>query len=61
MAEAARRHTDQGPARFSYRLVSPLYARQGCVVTAEPDGAELQTAVRDDTGRTTATGTFGEG
>lgn len=60
MAEAAReRRAGITAVEFAYRLVSPLFDHQGLVVSATPDEAgTLTTRVRDDTGRTTATGTW---
>lgn len=60
MAEAARaRHPGVMAVEFAYRLVSPLFDHQGMVVSAADDGAgALTTRVRDDGGRTTATGVW---
>jgi 3-methylfumaryl-CoA hydratase len=60
MAEAAReRRPEVTAAEFAYRLVSPLFDHQGLVVSASAGGdGELATRVRDDCGRTTATGTW---
>lgn len=62
MTEAARRSgrlsretTGQG---FCYRLVSPLFDHQGMIVSADHDGADTRTTVRDARGRTTAAGTL---
>ncbi|MFI0479442.1 MaoC family dehydratase N-terminal domain-containing protein [Actinomadura sp. 9N215] len=65
MAEAARAAGYAGDdargerLHFEYRLTSPLFDHQGLVVSAakEEDGA-LATAVRDNYGRRTATGTL---
>jgi len=59
MAETGRRASGHdGPARFSYRLVAPLFDGTGfeAVAVAAEDG--YATTVRDDTGRVTARGRF---
>jgi 3-methylfumaryl-CoA hydratase len=53
MAELAR---SGGPARYSYRLVAPLYEDQGLIVSASPDGDSVRVSCRDAAGRVTATG-----
>jgi 3-methylfumaryl-CoA hydratase len=60
MAEAARTLSpDVTAAEFAYRLVSPLLDLQGLVVSVRAgEGGALATRVRDDSGRTTATGTW---
>jgi 3-methylfumaryl-CoA hydratase len=60
MAEAARERAPEAVAtEFAYRLVSPLLDHQGLVVSASAGDADaLATRVRDDSGRTTATGTW---
>jgi 3-methylfumaryl-CoA hydratase len=63
MAEAARRagyggdHHD-GRLHFDYRLTSPLFDHQGMRVSAVRDHDAMVTAVRDTSGRQTATGTL---
>lgn len=57
MSEAARaRRPGVTAVEFTYRLVSPLFDHQGMVVSAADEGDTLATRVRDDSGRTTATG-----
>lgn len=58
MAEAARaRRPGVTAVEFAYRLVSPLLDHQGMVVSAaDAEAGTLATRVRDDGGRTTATG-----
>jgi 3-methylfumaryl-CoA hydratase len=58
MAEAARARGCAGDVSFEYRLVAPLFDRQGMVVRAVPDGESVTTEVRDVHGRRTATGTM---
>ena len=59
MAGAARRLAGEpdGPVRFDYRLVAPLYDGEGLVATADraPDGS-VRTGVRTAGGRVTAEG-----
>ena len=57
MAEAARAHGAGGPLAFEYRLVAPLFDHHGLIASAVP-GTETATAVRDRSGRRTATGTL---
>jgi 3-methylfumaryl-CoA hydratase len=58
MAEAVRRH--RGGVRvgetFDYRLVSPLFEHQACIVGMSEDQAGVETWVRDEYGRRTARG-----
>jgi len=57
MAEQARAAgLPIGPVRFEYRLESPLFDAQGCVVGAAGGRGGFRTHVRDTTGRRTATG-----
>jgi 3-methylfumaryl-CoA hydratase len=58
MAEAARARGIGGRVEFEYRLVSPLFDHQGLIARAEPGEAGTVTAVRDRSGRPTATGTL---
>jgi 3-methylfumaryl-CoA hydratase len=63
MAEAARAagyRGDQhaGRLHFDYRLTAPLFDYQGMVVSAVPENDTMVTAVRDTSGRQTATGTL---
>ncbi len=61
MAEAARAAGypgGPGDLVFEYRLVSPLFDHQGLVVRASPGHGAVVTAVRDRSGRPTATGTL---
>ncbi|MGV1008062.1 MAG: FAS1-like dehydratase domain-containing protein [Dermatophilaceae bacterium] len=60
MAEAARRHgvDTTSAVQFDYRLLSPLLDHQGLVVSATPADDGWATAVRDRSGRQTATGTL---
>jgi 3-methylfumaryl-CoA hydratase len=61
MAEAARASgypDGLGDLVFDYRLVSPLFDHQGLVVRAGRDGETVTTAVRDRSGRATASGTL---
>lgn len=60
MAEAARELQPKAmTVEFAYRLVSPLIDHQGLVVSALPaENGSMVTRVRDDFGRTTATGTW---
>jgi 3-methylfumaryl-CoA hydratase len=58
MAEAARARGVAGRLEFEYRLVSPLFDFQGLIASAVPGAAETTTAVRDRSGRRTATGTL---
>jgi 3-methylfumaryl-CoA hydratase len=59
MAEAARAagSGDARPASFAYRLTAPLFDRQGMLVSVAREQDALITAVRDASGRLTATGT----
>jgi 3-methylfumaryl-CoA hydratase len=58
MAEAVRRQ--RGGVRagetFDYRLISPLFEHQGCVVGMSEVAAGVETWVRDENGRRTARG-----
>jgi 3-methylfumaryl-CoA hydratase len=58
MAEAMRRQ--RGGLRvgeaFDYRLISPLFENQGCIVGTSDVEAGVETWVRDRTGRRTAQG-----
>lgn len=58
MAEAARaRGVTAAPGlTFDYRLIAPLFDRQGMVSGAVAEGRDMRTAVRDRAGRRTATG-----
>jgi len=58
MAGAARllAGEPEGPARFDYRLVAPLYDGEGLVATAEPGAGGVVTRVATDSGRRTAEG-----
>jgi 3-methylfumaryl-CoA hydratase len=61
MAEAARAAGypgGPGDLVFDYRLVSPLFDHQGLVARAGRDGETVTTAVRDRSGRATASGTL---
>jgi 3-methylfumaryl-CoA hydratase len=61
MAEAARASgypDGPGDLVFDYRLVSPLFDHQGLVVRAGREGDAVTTAVRDRSGRATASGTL---
>jgi 3-methylfumaryl-CoA hydratase len=63
MAEAARAagyHGDQhdGRLHFDYRLTAPLFDHQGMMVSAAREQGTMVTAVRDSSGRQTATGTL---
>jgi 3-methylfumaryl-CoA hydratase len=58
MAEAARARGCEGEGIFEYRLVSPLFDRQGMVVSADRGRELTTTAVRDAHGRQTATGSM---
>lgn len=58
MAEAARRIGHGGRLEFEYRLRAPLFDQQGMVVGVTADDCETRTAVRDLSGRHTATGTL---
>ncbi|WUI00869.1 MaoC family dehydratase N-terminal domain-containing protein [Spirillospora sp. NBC_00431] len=63
MAEAARATGHTGDPRgerlqFEYRLTAPLFDHQGFIVSATKEQDSLATAVRDDHGRRTATGTL---
>lgn len=62
MAEAARARA-AGSVRqtFDYRLVSPLFDHQGLIARATPDGACIETSVRDRFGRQTAQGVLTAG
>jgi 3-methylfumaryl-CoA hydratase len=62
MAEAARAQ-GIGSVRqaFDYRLVSPLFDHQGLIAKATPDGARVETSVRDRFGRHTAQGVLATG
>jgi 3-methylfumaryl-CoA hydratase len=58
MAEAVRRH--RGAVRvgetFDYRLISPLFEHQACIVGTSEDEGGVETWVRDEYGRHTARG-----
>ncbi|WP_027862642.1 MaoC family dehydratase N-terminal domain-containing protein [Marmoricola sp. URHB0036] len=58
MAEAARRSgvTNSPGTLFEYRLVAPLFERQGLVARPDVEAAGVRTTVRDDWGRMTAEG-----
>ena len=57
MAEVARREAGQPTFReYSYRLVAPLFDRQGLIVSAATDTEGIRATARDSSGRTTATG-----
>lgn len=64
MAESLRAHPDvevSRPARFDYRLISPLFEHQGLVVRADPDpetDRAMRAVARDRSGRHTAEGTY---
>jgi 3-methylfumaryl-CoA hydratase len=58
MTEAARSAGSDGDLSFEYRLVSPLFDFQGLVARATPGQDTTATAVRDQRGRQTATGTL---
>lgn len=60
MAEAGRRlvPAPATPALFAYRLVGPLFDNQGLTATADRDGKNIKTTIRDNAGRVTATGTL---
>jgi 3-methylfumaryl-CoA hydratase len=62
MAEAARAKAP-GSSRqvFDYRLVSPLFEHQGLIARALPDGARVETTVRDRFGRQSAQGVLTTG
>jgi 3-methylfumaryl-CoA hydratase len=57
MAEAARARGRRG-AFFEYRLLAPLFDHQGMMVSADPGPEATATAVRDGSGRPTASGTL---
>ncbi|WP_318531884.1 FAS1-like dehydratase domain-containing protein [Amycolatopsis eburnea] len=61
MAEAARARGAAGPLAFEYRLVAPLFDFQGLIASARPDAGAMTTAVRDRSGRRTATGSLRPG
>ncbi|MFI5586000.1 MaoC family dehydratase N-terminal domain-containing protein [Amycolatopsis sp. NPDC051758] len=56
MAEAARARGVASRLEFEYRLVSPLFDFQGLVASSVTEAGETTTAVRDRSGRRTATG-----
>ncbi|WP_328609142.1 MaoC family dehydratase N-terminal domain-containing protein [Amycolatopsis sp. NBC_00345] len=56
MAEAARSRGYGAEPEFAYRLVSPLFDHQGMVVQASTAAEGITTAVRDHSGRQTASG-----
>jgi hypothetical protein len=61
MTEAARsRRPQPRPFEFSFRLVAPVFDREGVVVTARPTAPEgegdVETTVHSGGGRLTATG-----
>lgn len=72
---AAQHNPARAPARIDYRLVSPLFDGQGCVTGTEASGSgsdgesggglegrvtgDVTTYLRDETGRRTATATYG--
>jgi len=60
MANLAVEHGDApaDAARFSYRLVAPLFEHEGLYVTATRDEGGVVTQVMDGTGRVTAKGRF---
>jgi 3-methylfumaryl-CoA hydratase len=63
MAETARAagypdSAGAGNLVFDYRLLSPLFDRQGMVVSAARERDAISTAVRDSYGRQTASGTL---
>ena len=61
MAEAARAAgypSGPGDLVFDYRLISPLFDHQGLIVRAAREGDAVTTAVRDRSGRVTASGTL---
>ena len=59
MAEAARAGgSPQESPSFEYRLTAPLFDHQGMVVSVAREHDALATAVRDLSGRQTATGTL---
>jgi 3-methylfumaryl-CoA hydratase len=65
MAEAARAQGNHdkwvlagGELFFDYRLVSPLFDHQGLIVSAARGEGAIATAVRDRSGRQTASGTL---
>jgi 3-methylfumaryl-CoA hydratase len=60
MAEAARRAGGTDGRLFEYRVTSPLFDYQGMAVSATRNLAMTKTAVRDRTGRQTASGTLGK-
>ncbi len=58
MAEAARRTGVTGApgTLFEYRLVAPLFERQGFVARSDVEAGGVRSTVRDDWGRMTAEG-----
>ena len=57
MAELARREAARPALRdYSYRLVAPLFDKQGLIVSVTPEGPVYMVRTSDSAGRTTASG-----